>query len=126
MYAFKIQSAAAGQFRVQFLYNSEILVWSENYTTKQAAIDAIASIKANAPSARIVDLTIGESGTDYRFEIDHHLFNQFMVRFRASNGEIMVRSEAYTAKHNAKNCAESVRANCATALLIDETLSRVA
>ena len=126
MYAWKILPSKNGQYRVRFEYNGEPMMWSENYTTKAAARNCIDSMQTNAPSAPIVDLTAGESGTGYRFEIDSYGSSQFMARFRASNGEIMVWSEGYTAKHNAKNCAESVKANCATAEIIDETQTRAA
>lgn len=126
MYVWKIKLAANGQYRVRFEYNGEPLMWSENYTTKAAAQNCIASMKANAPTAPIVDLTVGELGSGYRFEIDRYGSDQFMARFRASNGEVMVWSEGYTAKHNAKNCVESVKANCKTAEIIDETQTRAA
>ncbi|MEM1377919.1 MAG: DUF1508 domain-containing protein [Pseudomonadota bacterium] len=126
MYLWRILPSANSQYRVGFEYNGEIMVWSENYTTKAAAQNCIASMKANAPTAPIVDLTQGETGSGYRFEIDTYGSSQFMTRFRASNGEIMVRSEGYTAKHNAKNCAQSVKANCADADVIDETVAKVA
>ncbi|WP_282045881.1 YegP family protein [Roseibium album] len=126
MYKFKIKPAAGGQFRVQFLYNSEILVWSENFTTKAAAKANIDSIKANAPSAAIVDLSIGETGSGYRWQIVKAVNGEYFTRFKASNGETMVRSETYTAKHNAKNCAQSVSANAAAAPVVDETTSYAA
>jgi len=126
MYTFKIVPSANNQYRVQFLYNSEIMVWSENFTTKSAAQNNISSIKANAPSAKTVDLTVGETGYGYRWEIVKATNGEFFTRFKASNGETMVRSETYTAKHNAKNCAESVSKNAAEAVVIDETASKVA
>lgn len=126
MYKFKIKSAANSQFRVQFVYNAEILVWSENFTTKTAAKANIDSLTANAPSARIVDLSIGETGSGYRWEVVKATNGEYFVRFKASNGETMVRSETYTAKHNAKNCAESVSRNAAFASVVDETTSNAA
>ena len=96
MYNFKILDAANSQYRVQFLYNLEIMVWSENFSAKQAAHNNIALIKANAPGSAIVDLTAGESGSGYRWEIDKSTDGQYYTRFVASNGETMVRSERYT------------------------------
>jgi len=37
MHRFKIVPAKDGQFRVQFVYNSEVIFWSENYKAKAAA-----------------------------------------------------------------------------------------
>jgi len=126
MYRFRIKDAANGQYRVQFTYNVEIMVWSENYVSRAGAQNCINSIKANAGSASIVDLTIGESGSGYRFEIDKASNGEYFTRFVASNGEKMVRSETYTSKQNAKNCAESVKKNAKDAPVVDETASRAA
>jgi len=126
MYRFRIKDAAGGQYRVQFTYNSEVMVWSENYASKTGALNSIASIKANAGSAPIVDLTIGESGSGYRFEIVQASNGQYYTRFKASNGETMVHSENYTSKQNAKNCAASVKQNAKDAVTIDETASKAA
>ena len=120
MHKFIIVSGAGGQFRVRFSYNSEIMVWSENYKSKSSAKNCIDSMKANAPSAPVVDLTADETGTGYRFEIEKSKNGEFFVRFRASNGEIMVRSETYTSKASAKNCIQSVQKRAADAPVEDE------
>ncbi|WP_250955690.1 YegP family protein [Rhizobium sp. CG5] len=46
---------------------------------------------------------------------------QHFVRFKASNGETMVRSETYASKASAKNCIESVKKNGPSAPVDDET-----
>src|SRR5690606_35068071 len=66
---FKIVSRANGQFGAQFVYNSEIIFWSENYTTKASAQNCIDSLKKNAPGAETADLSQDEQGKGYRFEI---------------------------------------------------------
>lgn len=121
MHKFKILNAADGQFRVQFVYNSEIMVWSENYKSKASAQNCIESLKKNAPDAAIVDLTREETGTGYRFEIVEAKSGETFVRFKASNGESMVRSETYASKASAKNCIESVKKNGPGAEVIDES-----
>lgn len=121
MHKFKIVSGAGGQYRVQFVYNAEIMVWSENYKGKSSAQNCIDSIKKNAPSAPVVDLSAGEEGTGYRFEIDKAKNGEHFVRFRASNGEIMVISETYSSKSGARNCIESVKENGPGAPVEDET-----
>ena len=105
---FKIVSRKNDQFGVQFVYNSEIMVWSESYKSKTSANHCVDSIKAHAPSASVVDLSKEEKGSGYRFEIVESKNGQFFVRFVASNGETMVISETYTDKRNAINCAQSV------------------
>jgi len=126
MYKFYILPSTNEQFYVRFNYNSEPMVWSETLTTKASAQNNIESIKANAPCADIVDLTAGETGSGYRWEIDCSKDGQYFTRFVASNGETMVHSETYTQKHNAKNCAASVSANAKDAEIIDETSSKAA
>ncbi len=126
MYAFRIVDGASGQYRVRFTYNSEIMVWSENFTSKDAAKRNISSLKANAPGALIVDLTLGETRSGYRWEVVKSSDGQYFTRFVASNGETMVRSERYTQKHNARNCASSVSNNAGSARVIDETKAQAA
>jgi uncharacterized protein YegP (UPF0339 family) len=117
---FKIIATADKQFRVQFLYNSEVIVWSESYKSRASARNCIASLQKNAPGAATVDLSAGESGKGYRFEIEASKDGQHFVRFRARNGEIMVRSETYTSKASAKNAIESVKKNGPKAETVSE------
>ena len=117
---FKITPAANDQFKFAFLYNSESLVWSENYKAKASAKSAIESLKKNAPDAITVDLSKGEEGKGYRFEIAPSKDEQFFVRFVAANGETMVRSETYKARASALNCIDSVKKNGPGAPVEDE------
>ena len=106
--------------------NGEVLMWSEEYTTKQSALEAVALLQDKAWCATVYDLTVGEVATGYRFEIDDTADDQYMTRFRASNGQIIVWSERYTAKHNAKACAENVKNNIRSADVVDTTKSKAA
>lgn len=121
MHKFKIVAAKDNQFRVQFVYNSEVMVWSENYASKASAKNCIESIKKNAPGAVVVDLTKEETGKGYRFEIAASKNGETFVRFVAANGEPMVISETYKSKSSAKNCIESVKKNSPGADTVDET-----
>lgn len=118
---FKISPAKDGQFIAKFVYNSETMVWSENYKSKASAQNCVDSIKKNAPGAATVDLTKGETGSGYRFELVESKDGQTFVRFVASNGETMVRSETYASKTSAINCIESVKKNGPTAEVVDES-----
>lgn len=121
MHKFKIVAAKDNQFRVQFVYNSEVMVWSENYASKASAKNCIESIKKNAPEAAVVDLTKEETGKGYRFEIAEAKNGETFVRFIAANGEPMVISETYKSKSSAKNCIDSVKKNSPGADTVDET-----
>ena len=125
-YYFQLKNTNGGQYMSRFMYNAEPIVWSEQLTTKANALRNAQSVKKNACIASIVDLTKGETGSGYRFEIFDTSDDQFMVRFVASNDEIVVVSERYTAKHNALNAAKSVRDNSATAEIRDNTVSAAA
>ena len=58
MHKFKILKNDKDQFRVQFVYNAEVMVWSENYAGKASAKNCIESIKKNAPDAPTDDETV--------------------------------------------------------------------
>jgi uncharacterized protein YegP (UPF0339 family) len=52
---FEIYKDKAGQFRVRFKYNSEIMFSTEGYASKASALNAIESIKKNGPDAPTED-----------------------------------------------------------------------
>ena len=108
---FKISAAASEQFKFAFEYNGEKIFWSENYKQKASAKSAIESLKTNAPAATTVDLSKDETGSGYRFELVKSKDDQHFVRFVASNGETMVRTETYASKSSATNAIESLKKN---------------
>jgi uncharacterized protein len=110
-HTFKISAASADQFKFAFLYNAEPIFWSENYKQKASAKSAIESLQKNAPGAATVDLSKDETGTGYRFEIVKSKDDQHFVRFVASNGETMVRTETYASKASANNAILSLQTN---------------
>jgi uncharacterized protein YegP (UPF0339 family) len=119
-HSFKITSAKGGQFAAKFVYNSEIIFWSENYAGKASAQNCIESLKKNAPGASVVDLTKDETGKGYRFEIVASKDGQTFVRFVAANNETMVRTETYKSKSSAKNAIESLKTRAADTPVVDE------
>ncbi|WP_324828240.1 YegP family protein [Qipengyuania zhejiangensis] len=52
---FKIKKNKAGEFVAYFMYNSETIFWTEGYSSKASAKNAIESIKKNGPGAETVD-----------------------------------------------------------------------
>jgi len=54
---FEIYKDKAGEFRVRFKYNSEVMFSTEGYASKASAKAAIESIKKNAPGADTDDTT---------------------------------------------------------------------
>lgn len=116
---FNITAAANDQFKFDFSYNSEKIFWSENYSRKSSAKDGVESLKKNAPGAAVADLSNGETGTGYRFEIVASKDGQHFVRFVAANGETMARTETYASKASAKNAIDSLKKNGPGADIVD-------
>jgi uncharacterized protein YegP (UPF0339 family) len=52
---FEIYKDKAGEFRVRFKFNSEIMFSTEGYSSKASAVNAIESIKKNGPGAPTED-----------------------------------------------------------------------
>ncbi len=52
---FQIYKDKAGEFRVRFKYNDEIMFSTEGYASKASAKNAIESIQKNGPGAKTVD-----------------------------------------------------------------------
>lgn len=48
---FEIKKNKAGEFVAYFKYNSEPIFWTEGYSSKANAVNAIESIKKNGPGA---------------------------------------------------------------------------
>lgn len=55
---FVIKKNKKEEFVAYFCYNSEAIFWTEGYTTKAAAKNAIESILKNGPTAEVVDETV--------------------------------------------------------------------
>ncbi|MFT3997410.1 MAG: DUF1508 domain-containing protein [Asticcacaulis sp.] len=55
---FLIKKNKAGEFVAYFVYNSETIFWTEGYSSKASAKNAIESIKKNGPAAETEDLTL--------------------------------------------------------------------
>ncbi|OCC25236.1 DUF1508 domain-containing protein [Croceicoccus estronivorus] len=52
---FEIRKNKKGEFVAYFCYNAETIFWTEGYSSKASARNAIESIKKNGPTAEIVD-----------------------------------------------------------------------
>jgi len=52
---FYIRKDKAGEYRASFEYNGEKIFWTEGYSSKASAQNAIDSIKKNGPGADTVD-----------------------------------------------------------------------
>ena len=52
---FEIHKNKKGEFVSYFIYNSETIWWTEGYSSKASAKNAIASVLKNGPKAEVVD-----------------------------------------------------------------------
>ncbi|MBX3562202.1 MAG: DUF1508 domain-containing protein [Sphingomonas sp.] len=52
---FTIKKDAKGEYRAYFKYNSETIFWTEGYSSRANAVNAIESVKKNGPGAPTED-----------------------------------------------------------------------
>jgi uncharacterized protein len=52
---FVIEQNKAGEYVAKFKYNNEVIFWTEGYSSKSGAQNAIDSIKKNGPDAATDD-----------------------------------------------------------------------
>ena len=109
----------AGKFEIdtygkdQFLFrlkapNSEIILKSEGYTTKQNCKNGIDSVKTNAPM-------------DVRYEKKTATNGQYYFNLKAGNGEVIGTSETYVTTQGRDNGIQSVKDNAPGATVEDLT-----
>ena len=54
---FEIRQNKAGEYVASFCYNAETIFWTEGYSSKSGAQNAIESIKKNGPTAPVEDVS---------------------------------------------------------------------
>ncbi len=55
-HTFTIEQNKAGEYIARFKHNSEVIFWTEGYSSKAAARNAIASILKNGPEAPVEEI----------------------------------------------------------------------
>ena len=99
--------------------NGQRVLTSEVYGTEAACLRGIASVKRNAPLARVEDRT--EEGSfpqpNPKFELYQDKAGQFRFRLKARNGQVIGISDGYTTKAACLGGIDSVKEN-----LEEETL----
>ena len=131
---FEIICDVGGKFRFHLkAANGQIVAVSQSYGTKESAIKGIASIKTNAPIAKIADFsTVGEILPELRheggivqdpvFELQSSTGDKFRFHLKAANGEIIAVSQSYLTRQAAEKGIESVKKNAPMAKIIDHTI----
>jgi uncharacterized protein YegP (UPF0339 family) len=129
---FEILLDSSGRFRFHLkAKNGQIIAVSQSYGTKESAQKGIASIKKNAPVAKIADLALEKPMLDSThragivqdpiFEIQCNAPDKFRFHLKAANGEIIAVSQSYGTKESAENGIASVKKNAPMAKIVDQT-----
>ena len=106
---FELKKSTNGQFFFNLKAdNGEVILTGETYTSKQGALDGIASVKVNAP-------------LDERYERKKSTSGQPYFTLKAVNGQALGRSEMYSSSSAMENGIASVKANAPNATLDDQT-----
>ena len=92
--------------------NGEVIATSEVYTTKNACLNGINSVKTNCVG-EIEDQTVEnvEAVKHPKFEVYTDKSGEYRFRLKAKNGEIIAVSEGYKSKSGCLNGIESVKKN---------------
>lgn len=110
---FNVSKSKSGHKFVLKASNGEIIATSEVYSSEEACLSGIESVKKNAPIAKVEDQTEEgfKSVTNPKFEVYTDKAGEFRFRLKARNGEIIASSEGYKAKKSCLNGIESVVKN---------------
>lgn len=97
--------------------NGQVILTSEVYADQAACRKGLASVRRNAPTAPLLDLTEEPPAPvpHPRFEIYRDRAGAIRFRLKSRNGKIIAVSEAYTGKAACLKGIESVRKNAADA-----------
>ena len=106
---FELYQDKAGEYRFRLKAgNGEIILVSEGYKQKASAENGIESVRKNSP-------------TDERYERKDTSSGKPMFNLKATNGQVIGTSEAYSSASARDNGIESVKKNAPDAKLDDQT-----
>ena len=102
--------------------NGEVIATSEVYSSKDACLNGIESVKKNAALANIEDQTVEgfEACKHPKFEVYLDKAGEFRFRLKAKNGEIIATGEGYKKLASCINGIESIRKNTVDAPIVKE------
>lgn len=100
--------------------NGEVIAVSQQYANLAACKKGIASVKRNAPIAKIEDQTEGEvvAVTNPKFEVYEDKADEIRFRLKARNGQSIVTGEGYKAKAGCLKGIDSIRRNAPEAEIV--------
>lgn len=93
--------------------NGEVIATSQVYSTKEACLKGIESVKKNAAVAEVEDQTAEGYAAEKnpKFEVYTDKAGEYRFRLTATNGQIIATGEGYKAKAGCMNGIESVKKN---------------
>lgn len=99
--------------------NGEVIATSEVYSSKEACLNGIESVKTNSAVAETEDRSAEgfETKKNPKFEVYKDKAGEFRFRLTAKNGQIIATSEGYSAKAACMNGIESVKKNAPDAAI---------
>lgn len=105
---FVLKPTASGGYRFNLKAgNGEIILTSQNYSSKEGAQGGIESVKENAPKDERFERLTDKAGSP-RFNL------------LAGNGQVIGTSESYSSVAARENGIESVKKNAPTAVVVEE------
>ena len=93
--------------------NGEVIATSEVYSSEDACMKGVESVRKNAPAASVEDQTVeGYAAEKHpKFEVYLDKAGEYRFRLKATNGQIIAVGEGYKAKASCLNGIESVKKN---------------
>lgn len=101
--------------------NGEVIATSQVYSSKDACLNGIESVKKNSAVANLEDQTVEGYATEKnpKFEMYVDKAGEYRFRLTATNGQIIATGEGYKAKAGCLNGIESVKKNAPEAEVVE-------
>lgn len=101
--------------------NGEVIATSQVYSSKDACLNGIESVKKNAAVANLEDQTVEGYATEKnpKFEVYVDKAGEYRFRLTATNGQIIATGEGYKAKAGCLNGIESIKKNAPDAEVVE-------
>lgn len=117
MSKFLLRETASGVKFDLLATNGQVILTSEVYTSRAAALKSIAGIRLIAPNAKLEDQTqeAWKTLTNPKFELYRDRAGEYRFRLKARNGKIVGISEGYASRAGCQNGIESVKKNASQA-----------
>lgn len=101
--------------------NGEVIATSQVYSSKDACLNGIESVKKNCVVANLEDQTVEGYATEKnpKFEVYVDKAGEYRFRLTATNGQIIATGEGYKAKAGCMNGIESIKKNAPEAEIVE-------